>query len=184
MDDFNEYLRLKSLLSLSGKMRDKSLYRKLRGNNKDSRMDRSDDAKLIVEIAAKAITASIDELLKRDSVIYFINKDELEKNINSKKMLENEYEAIQQKKELIVQMNEQLSKIGKDKTYAQVKCEYSELKRKLQTTVGIKNINQLRTEIDTLKDKIEYNRKIIESLSSPDTMPNEEFESKLAMLYQ
>ncbi|MBR1617861.1 hypothetical protein IJ670_06895, partial [bacterium] len=134
--------------------------------------------------AIDAIKTEIGNLGALNSVIYFLNnakiqeyKKEIETILEQQQQLELQQQDLQSLQDRILEITQGLS-------VDEFKNEYNKLKTKLETTNAIQSIGQLRIQIDTLQDVVDYNDSVLLGLSQKYTsMTNSEFENRMMLLY-
>ena len=90
---------------------------------------------------------------------------------------------IEKVKEKIAQLTQELNTLGQGRTIDEISLEYQELLKQKEIVDKIRNISELRTEAETLKDTIEYNKNILKQLRAYRIMPSEEFKRLVNLIY-
>ena len=90
---------------------------------------------------------------------------------------------IEKVKEKIAQLTQELNTLGQGRTIDEISLEYQELLKQKEIVDKIRNISELRTEAETLKDTIEYNKNILKQLRAYRIMPSEEFKRLVSLIY-
>ena len=137
----------------------------------------------IAQIAKNSIQQNVFNLYDNQEVEYFVNKDTIEQNKEEEKIILERLSEIEKIKERIAQLTQELNILGQGKTIDEVNQEYQELLRQKETVDKIRNIQELRTEAETLRDTIEFNKNILKQLRAYRIMSSEEFKRLVSLIY-
>ena len=139
--------------------------------------------KEIAQIAQQSLRESVFNLYENQEVEYFINKDTIRQNEEEKEIIQARLSEIEKVKEKIAQLTQELNTLGQGRTIDEISLEYQELLKQKEIVDKIRNISELRTEAETLKDTIEYNKNILKQLRAYRIMPSEEFKRLVSLIY-
>jgi len=137
----------------------------------------------LIEIAQESIRNDIAELMKVDSVQYFVNID----RINA---LREEQEILKERLAEISSIKEQLSQLELKALEALEGNDYEELNKRLDkltrtknTVSEIKHISELKAELEIIEDTISHNENILYQLRNFKNMSSEQFQEYISMIF-
>ena len=138
----------------------------------------------IIQIARESLNASVSVLKEEPSVEFFLNVEDLKKLNKSKIDTKLKIDSlIILKRDLEVKKREFKLLTG-NKTLEELKNNLESLKEKQETVEKILNLKELRAQYSILEDEISYNLKILNNLRKTyRTLSNKEFREEIDTLY-
>ncbi len=167
--DFDEYQHQRELLTTAENLLSSKAYRKTAHNAGLTRE--------VIEIAKKTIEEKIDDLLKLDSVQYFLNLASLKVENERKVNFDGRLAEINRTKKEVDALNLQIEALCQDKSADALQAEYEALVDERRTIDEIHKIIEKRKTLEHLTRTVRKNAAQLEKLENYREMTNSQYSS-------
>ena len=172
--DFNKYDHLCKLKLTSENMLNAKSYKKLGVN--------PNQAREIIEMGKKSIEEQIDALAELDSVIYFVNLNEIKAQKATKEKLEAKLEEIQTIKAEALALQEDIKALCGEMTEDEIWQEAKRLQQETRIISDIHALSAKRNMLNHLTRTIRRNNAQFEKLEDYRNLKNAQYEEIISFI--